>query len=105
MKEIKLFNRDGADLRLIQKYLKEIEPGIAEWELTVDSNHKYVLEFCRYIGQYQVENNKCNWDVIEAIDPSGGPFLSLGDEFEGKYKIVKINSVKSILISERNNNN
>ena len=104
MKEIKLFNRDGANLKLVQKHLKEIEPYITEWELKVDKEHSYVLEFCRFIGEHQIENNKVNWDVIEAIDPSGGPFISLGDEFENKYKIVKINSVKSIWISERNNN-
>ena len=96
MKEIKLFNRDGADLKLVQKHLKEIEPHITEWELQVDEKHEYVLEFCRYIGDNLLEP--------EAIDPSGGPMLSLGDEFEGKYKIVKINSVKSIWISERDNN-
>ena len=96
MKEIKLFNRDGADLRLVQKHLKEIEPGITEWELQVDDKHKYVLEFCRYIGD--------NFLEPEAIDPSGGPMINLGDEFEGKYKIVKINSVKSLWLSERNNN-
>jgi hypothetical protein len=103
MKEIKLFNRDGADLKLVQKHLKEIEPYITEWELKVDKEHSYVLEFCRFIGEHQIENNKVNWDVIEAIDPSGGPFISLGDEFENKYKIVKINSANSIWISERNN--
>ena len=96
MKEIKLFNRDNADLKLVQKHLKEIEPGITEWELQADKKHNYVLEFCRYIGD--------NFLEPEAIDPSGGPMISLGDEFENKYKIVKINSVKSIWISERNNN-
>lgn len=96
MKEIKLYNRDGADLKLIQKHLKEIEPHITEWELQVDEKHKYVLEFCRYIGN--------NFLEPEAIDPSGGPMINLGDTFEGKYKIVKINSVNSIWISERNNN-
>ena len=96
MKKIKLFNRDGADLKLVQKHLKEIEPHITEWELQVDEKHEYVLEFCRYIGD--------NFLEPEAIDPSGGPMINLGDEFEGKYKIVKINSVKSIWISERNNN-
>lgn len=96
MNEIKLFNRDGADLRLVQKHLKEIEPHITEWELQVDEKHKYVLEFCRYIGD--------NFLEPEAIDPSGGPMINLGDEFEGKYKIVKINSVKSLWLSERNNN-
>ena len=104
MKEIKLFNRDGADLKLVQKHLKEIDPHITEWELKVDKNHSYALEFCRFIGEYQVNGNKVNWDTIEAIDPSGGPMLSLGDEFEGKYKIVKINSINSIWISERTEN-
>lgn len=96
MKKIKLYNRDGADLYLVQKHLKEIEPNITEWELQVDKKHEYVLEFCRYIGD--------NFLEPEAIDPSGGPMINLGDEFENKYKIVKINSVKSIWISERNNN-
>jgi hypothetical protein len=96
MKKIKLYNRDGADLKLVQKHLKEIEPYITEWELQVDEKHRYVLEFCRYIGD--------NFLEPEAIDPSGGPMINLGDEFEGKYKIVRINSVKSIWISERNNN-
>ena len=96
MNKIKLYNRDGADLSLVQKHLKEIEPHITEWELQVDKKHRYVLEFCRYIGD--------NFLELEAIDPSGGPMINLGDEFEGKYKIVKINSVKSIWISERNNN-
>lgn len=50
MKKIKLYNRDGADLCLIQKHLKEIEPNITEWELQVDKKHEYILEFCRYIG-------------------------------------------------------
>lgn len=104
MKEIKLFNRDGADLRLVQKYLKEIEPGITEWELKVDEKHGYVLEFVRFIGNYDKDKNSVDWSVIEAIDPSGGPFISLGDEFENKYKIVKINGVKSLWLSERNNN-
>lgn len=95
--KIKLYNRDGADLWLEQKQLKEIEPYITEWELQVDEKHKYVLEFCRYIGD--------NFLEPEAIDPSGGPMLSLGDEFEGKYKIVKICSINNIWISERNNDN
>ena len=97
MKEIKLYNRDGADLKLVQKHLKEIEPHITEWELQVDEKHRYVLEFCRYIGDNLLE--------LEAIDPSGGPMLSVEDVFENKYEIVKINSTNSIWISEGNSNN
>ena len=96
MKEIKLYNRDGADLKLVQKHLKEIEPHITEWELQVDEKHKYVLEFCRYIGD--------NFLEPEAIDPSGGPMINLGDEFENRYKIIKINSTNNIWISDNGNN-
>ena len=93
--KIKLYNRDGADLWL-KKCNKQIEPNIWMWYLGVDKEHSYVLDYCRYIGDNLLEP--------EAIDPSGGPMLSLGDEFEGKYKIVKINSTNNIWISERNNN-
>lgn len=94
--KIKLYNRDGADLWL-KKCNKQIEPNIWMWYLDVDEKHSYVLNYCRYIGDNILEP--------EAIDPSGGPMLSLGDEFEGKYKIVKINSINNIWISERDNNN
>ena len=50
----------------------------------------------RIIGDYPLE--------IEAIDPSGGPMLSVGDVFENKYEIVKINSINEIWIGERNYN-
>jgi hypothetical protein len=102
--KIKLFNRDGAELYLV-KSNNEIEPHIFEWSLEVDRKHNYVLNYCRYIGDFTIQNNKVvDWSKIEAIDPAGGPFISLGDEFEGKYKIVKINSANSIWISERDNN-
>ena len=96
MRKIKLFNRDGADLKLVQKHLKEIEPHVTEWKLQVDEKHKYVLEFCRYIGD--------NFLEPEAIDPSGGPMINLGDEFENRYKIIKINSTDNIWISDNGNN-
>jgi len=95
MKKIKLYNRDGADLWL-KKCNKQIEPNVWMWYLDIDEKHEYILKYCRYIGDNLLEP--------EAIDPSGGPMLSIGDEFEGKYKIVKINSVNNIWISERNNN-
>ena len=49
MKEIKLFNRDGADLWL-KKCNKQIEPNIWMWHLDVDKEHSYVLDYCRCIG-------------------------------------------------------
>lgn len=95
MNKIKLYNRDGADLWL-ENTGEQITENITKWKLNVDDEHKYCLKYIRFIGNYPLE--------IEAIDPSGGPMINLGDEFKGKYKIVKINSTNSIWISERNNN-
>lgn len=96
MKKIKLFNRDGANL-WIEKTDKEIESNIFEWNLKIDNKHKYCLEYMRIIGNYPKE--------IEAVDPSGGPMISLSDEFEnGKYKIVNIINSTTFWISERDNN-
>ena len=93
--KIKLYNRDGADLWL-KKCNMQMEPNVWMWYLDVDKEHSYVLNYCRYIGELLEP---------EAIDPSGGPMLSIGDEFEeGKYKIVKIFSTNNIWISERDNN-
>ena len=94
--KIKLYNRDGADLRL-ENTGEEIAENISKWKLCVDSEHEYCLKYIRVIGNYPYE--------IEAIDPSGGPMLSVEDVFEDKYEIVKINSINNIWIGERNNNN
>lgn len=94
MKKIKLFNRDGADLYIVLS--KKVENNIYEAKLKVDKKHNYCLEYIRIIGDYP--------DNIEAVDPSGGPFISIGDEFENNYKIVKIKNSTTFLISERNNN-
>lgn len=67
--KINLFNRDGADLWLEPK----------TWTLKVDDSHKYALDFMRLIGD----------EEIEAVDPSGGPFISVGDIL-GEYKVTKI---------------
>ena len=102
MRRIKLFNRDGANMFLEE--INEISPNIYEFQITVDNKHKYVLEYCRVIYERGFDSE------ITAIDPAGGPFLSLEselkDELDNKiFKIIKINSAKSILLSERDNNN
>jgi len=97
MKKIKLYNRDGANLWL-ENTGKCADENIYVWKLSIDSKHKYCLQYMRTIGNYPYN--------IEAIDPSGGPMLSVGDTFEnGKYKIVKIFSINNIWISERDNDN
>jgi hypothetical protein len=94
MSKIKLFNRDGASLWLEKGKL--IEPNINEWHLKVDKKHDYCLEYMRCIGNYPND--------IEAVDPSGGPMIGLGDEFEERYKIIKIINPTTFLISENGNN-
>ena len=95
--KIKLYNRDGADLYLEKGSKTFVSNNIYEWHLKVDKKHEYCLQYIRIIGDYPKE--------IEAVDPSGGPMISLGDEFQGKYKIVNIINSTTFWISERNNDN
>ena len=71
--EIKLFNRDGADLRLVS------EDGLL-WRIKVDTEHQYVLEYMRY----GLENDN---KTICMIDPSGGPYLTIGSKIGQDYVI------------------
>ena len=84
MKEIKLYNRDGADLKLVS------EDGNL-WKFQVDNKHKYILEYCR-VG-YQNEDKE-----IEFVDPSGGPMLSCGQTISKDYVINSIINVDNQLM-------
>lgn len=86
---MKLYNRDGAHLELNK--IKDIDEKISEWKLTVDQEHEYCLQFMRIIGDW------------EAIDPSGGPFISVGDKL-GNYKIIKIINPTILWLSEESSN-
>ena len=81
MKKIRLANRDGASMWLeyIGPYFSEEKASF--WQLKVDDKHKYCLEYMRIVGEL---------NHIEAVDPSGGPFLSLGYVFNNEYKIIQI---------------
>ena len=84
MKEIKLYNRDGADLKLVS------EDGNL-WKFQVDDKHKYILEYCRI--SYQNEDKE-----IEFVDPSGGPMLSCGQTISKDYVIDSIIDVNNQLM-------
>lgn len=84
MKEIKLYNRDGANLKLVS------EDGNL-WKFQVDDKHKYILEYCR-VG-YQNEDKE-----IEFVDPSGGPMLSCGQTIGKDYVIDSIIDVDNQLM-------
>lgn len=84
MKEIKLYNRDGANLKLVS------EDGNL-WKFQVDDKHKYILEYCR-VG-YQNEDKE-----IEFVDPSGGPMLSCGQTISKDYIIDSIIDVDNQLM-------
>ena len=84
MKEIKLYNRDGANLKLVS------EDGNL-WKFQVDDKHKYILEYCR-VG-YQNEDKE-----IEFVDPSGGPMLSCGQTISKDYVIDSIIDVDNQLM-------
>ena len=76
MNIIKLHNRDGANLKLVNydDYL---------WKFEVDDKHKYILQYMR-MGF--LEDNK----TIYFVDPSGGPYLSRGKRLNKKYIINAI---------------
>ena len=88
MKKIQLFNRDGADMQLVQQKNNQ-------WLLTVDKKHEYCLRYMRY-GLGESKN-------IEFIDPSGGPFLSISDTVDN-YIITNIISPTILELSERPSN-
>lgn len=70
MDRIKLHNRDGADLYLVNKG--------DYWQL---EGPDLYTSYLRIIGDLH--------NGIEAIDPPGGPFMSVGDVYSGK-KIVRL---------------
>ena len=90
---MKLFNRDKADLNLVQH-------GDV-WKLEVDKEHEYVLEYMRIIGKPYVHDisDPSNW---EAIDPSGGPYITIGttfeDNFNNKYKVVGFKDATTLIM-------
>lgn len=94
MKEIKLFNRDGADLRL--KYQQN-----NEWILSADKEHEYVIRYMRVI--FKEHSNVLSSENYEAIDPSGGPMISLGDTFEG-YKVVGFKNTITLIMEHEGDN-
>ena len=69
MDKIKLPNRDGANLYLVNKG--------DYWQL---EGPELYTSYLRIIGYP---------DSIKAIDPPGGPFMSIGDVYSGK-KIVRL---------------
>ena len=90
--KIELYNRDRANLWL-EKENSDI------WKLKVDNTHKWVLEYIRVIG----------YPEIEAIDPSGGPFISVGDILSDTekrfYKVIEIINCTTLKLKEENGNN
>ena len=90
--KIILYNRDRANL-----WLEKEDSDI--WKLKVDNTHKWVLEHIRVIG----------YPEIEAIDPSGGPFISVGDVLSDTekrfYKVIEIINCTTLKLIEENGNN
>ena len=82
---LNLYNRDGADLRLVSN------EDQSEWHLEVDKEHDYVLEYIRY-GINDKDNS-----IIDFIDPSGGPFLFPGYTIK-EYKITEIISPNKLIL-------
>lgn len=84
---IKLYNRDRADLRLEQIDNSDL------WKLTVDPEHEYCLKYMRCGGDFDIEEKDgkqiIHWKSRKMIDPSGGPYIEVGDTIQG-HKVLEI---------------
>lgn len=74
-RKIDLLNRDGAKIWLKKKGLYWIP----------ESEDPFYTTYFRIIYEGDINNKN-----ILAIDFSGGPFLSVGDELDGYFRIEKI---------------
>ena len=75
-KNIKLFNRDGADMWLVYNN---------------DDNYYYFVTTDYFYNKYwSVHTNPNNPDEIIAVDPSGGPFMAIGEYIDDKLILTKI---------------
>ena len=86
--EIKLFNRDGANLRLVSEDEKL-------WQFKVDLKHQYIFDHMRY---ELAEDNK----TIQMLDPSGGPYLTIGTKLNNDYVIDAFIELDGILYIHTN---
>lgn len=78
--KIKLYNRYRSENQLIQS-VKDTH----KWYLVF--NNPIEIDWCRILLK-EGEHDFSKKDYF-AIDPSGGPFISVGSEIEG-YKVTKI---------------
>jgi hypothetical protein len=82
-------NRDGAKL-----WFEQIDNSNI---YTIKTNKDFVLEYCRFIFEALPEDS-IEYDHIynerkvkyKSFDPSGGPFISVGDVICEKYKLKRI---------------
>ncbi len=84
MEKIRLFNRDGADLFLVHNDDERY------WHFEVDTKHQYVLNFMR-LGY--MDDNK----TIDFVDPSGGPMVYVGSQFDN-YVVDRIIDCDKIVL-------
>ena len=86
--EIKLFNRDNGNLKLISEDGKT-------WKFNVDEKHKYILEFMRY----GLDDDN---ETINMVDPSGGPYLTIGSKIGNDLIINSFTEVDGELLIHTN---
>ena len=82
------YNRDGAKI-----WLELIYDDV----YSLKTDKPYVLEYMRLIYDSVPDDALIydfNWNgkkaICRAVDPSGGPYISVGDIINKKYKILRI---------------
>jgi len=100
-KKMKLHNRDGANLELVKISTRPDNSEV--WKLKVDTDHDYVLQYIRIIGKEGASTMKSPNDW-EAIDPSGGPFISIGSIIDNQYKVVGFLDATTLILRNEGDN-
>lgn len=88
MSKIYLKNRDRAKL-----WLEQTDSDL--WKLKVDPEHEYCIKYMRMGGDFEINSDHdVKWNKIAMIDPSGGPYLEIGDklkdELKNEYEIIEM---------------
>ena len=89
-----------AEQENLETEIKDLQSQINEYKLNTDKS--FVLEYMRIIFDNVHDDSEIydfNWNGkkanCNAIDPSGGPFISVGDTFDG-YKIIRIYNKENV---------
>jgi len=73
----------------------------------LEAKEDYCLKYMQLGGDFTVdkETNKVIWEKVVMMDPSGGPYMKIGDIIDKNYKIIAMNEYLHLILEYEGNNN